>query len=82
MSGNMGRAEWKKSDVEAKCPFLQYHTQTTIVCEGVIPGTNTRTIFKRESTKDKHYRLYCCGAYTVCELYAPIEDKYKGRDEK
>lgn len=69
----------KQSDRDAKCPYLEYHTEQTIVCEGLVEGTRMRTIFQSRGAKARHYRCCCCATYwgcAVCEALDVI--KYKG----
>ena len=70
----------KLNDREAKCPYLEYHTKSNIVCEGLIPGTRMRTVFHGEREKRKQYTLFCCGRYACCEICQAL-DKIKYGEE-
>lgn len=74
-----GRNEQRRlNDRAAVCPYFRYHTQRNIVCEGPFEliETNVRIIFEDEGEKDRHYRLYCCGHWEVCEQAAKTAGKY------
>jgi len=65
---------------DALCPYLQYHTDSTIVCEGLFPRTGMRTIFETKDEKRKHYLIFCCGRYYNCEMCQALDEIKYGDD--
>ena len=72
--------EHKKKDTEAKCPYFKYHTEQTIICEGIVPDTKQRMIFEKKAAKWTHYKAFCCKGYWRCEQCQAL-DEIKYREE-
>jgi len=67
----------KLGDAAAVCKYFEYHTKSSIVCEGPVPDTNTRIIFRNPQQKKLHYEIFCCAKCEYCEMYQAAEEKYR-----
>lgn len=75
--GDRQEEQKKLNGRDVVCPFFGYHTQLNIVCEGPIPDTNVRIIFKRIDTKTLHFVTFCCGKWDYCEMARKTGEKYE-----
>ena len=57
---------------DIRCPFFVAHSQTEIVCEGLIEDCRSCMRFKTPDPKTFHQKNYCEGNYRRCEMYCSI----------
>ena len=76
------KAAWGEGDV--LCPFFlsQERKPPSIVCEGGIEGTKTRTYFDGMRARDAHMGRYCCAMYGFpkCPQYRFANQKYEKKE--
>jgi hypothetical protein len=54
------------------CPFFRAHGATEIICEGVVPETNSCMRFRDSKGKEWHRKTYCVCKYKKCEQYLSV----------
>ena len=54
------------------CPFFVAHSESEIVCEGMIEGCRSCMKFKKPDRKKFHQTIYCEKEYKRCEMYCSI----------
>lgn len=66
-----------ESGVDVKCPFYRKNGAITLTCEGIIPDTRMQHAFWNAAERDKHMNIFCNKAFTNCEAYRAILEKYE-----
>lgn len=66
----------KVSLLDIKCPFYLAQQEAAVKCEGIIPDTSIRNIFKNNVDKNFHMRVWCAENFAECECYKAINQKY------
>lgn len=80
-SGTGGRAYC------VQCPFwVAYGNPATdarsVYCEGEVPDTQTKMIFKGKTQLDQHRMIYCENQYKRCEHYISVmHHRWKDDDQ-
>ena len=54
------------------CPLFRAHGATEIMCEGVVPETNSCIRFRNSAEKEWHRKTYCECKYKKCEQYLSV----------
>lgn len=60
------------------CPYWARQGGSWIRCEGIVDGAMLTQSFPGEDVKRRHMEIFCCDAYTNCEIYRAVtEAKYQ-----
>lgn len=64
--------------VDVKCPYYQSDNgRDRIICEGIIPGTNTQSFYYMGLEFKKHMQIFCTDRYWNCEICQALDQKYE-----
>lgn len=58
---------------DIRCPYFVAHSQTEIVCEGLIDDCRSVMRFRSADGKTFHQKTYCEQEYKRCEMRCAIE---------
>lgn len=65
-----------------RCPFYRSDNGADrIICEGLVPGSQLQSYFKRNRDYRLQTEIFCCRHYDHCEIYAALLKKYEEEDE-
>ena len=64
---------------DAKCPFYEHDNikESTITCEGVVPGSTIKSHFGGKAALTRCIRRYCADDFTKCPWYRLASMKWK-----
>lgn len=62
---------------DVRCPFFVAYGDPqrdarSILCEGDVPDTKSKMIFKGKTQRDFHAKVYCEHGYKRCEHYLSV----------
>lgn len=63
---------------DVKCPFYEHDNvkESTITCEGIVPGSTIKSHFTGKAALTKTIRTYCAGGYESCPWYKVASMKW------
>ena len=67
----------QRNSSDAQCPFFRAHTKESVICEGVIPDSQSVVRFEDEKSKQTQYSIFCCWRYQNCEMYQAVQNRYR-----
>lgn len=68
--------------VYVKCPFyVSDNGKDTIICEGIIPGSNDHCVYKSQQDFKKQITVFCCEHYTKCERNCALTSRYEETEQ-
>lgn len=69
--------------VYVECPFyLTDNGKNRIICEGLLPGSQLQSYFRKRKDYRLQAEIFCCGSYKTCEIYDALSKKYEeGEDD-
>lgn len=68
---------FKKNDMNIKCPYFINESRLQITCEGVSRNTKLALKFQSEKEKISYIKRVCEHYPNRCQITAVLEDKYK-----
>ena len=68
---------------DAKCPYYQHDNikESTVTCEGVLPGSSIKHHFGNKQRLTEGVRKYCAGDYEKCPWYTLVSMKWAREEE-
>lgn len=61
-----------------QCPYYSSDDGSgSITCEGIIPDTSTKSVFRRKADYTVQITQFCGGKYWNCEICQALDRKYE-----
>lgn len=60
-------------DLIAKCPYYTRESKYSLVCMGILPGSELASKFDNEKTKKEHMKRNCAKYPNVCPIFLQHE---------
>lgn len=60
------------------CPYyVTDNGKNRIVCEGLTPGGQNQTFYRKRKNYAAHMERFCCADYWNCPICAALDEKYR-----